>query len=60
MWDRWVLLALAAAIAIRSAHWGWRLGKGGDWLAGAGGFVLALIALGLPLVLTALGPGVGR
>lgn len=47
-------------IALRAAHWGWKLGKGGDWLAGAGGFVLALVALGVPLFLAALGPAAGR
>ncbi len=60
MWDRWVILALAGFIALRAGWWGWRLGTDGDWLAGAGGFVLALIALGVPLFLAALGPAAGR
>lgn len=37
MWDRWAIIAVATLIAARTAWWGWRLGKGGDWLAGAGG-----------------------
>lgn len=60
MWDRWAIIAVAAIVAFRAARWGWRLGTGGDWLAGAGGFLLALIALGVPLVLAALGPAAGR
>lgn len=60
MWDRWVIVAVGALIALRAAHWGWRLGKGGDWLAGAGGFLLALTALGVPLYLMSLGPATGR
>lgn len=60
MWDRWAMIAVAAVIAFRAGAWGWRLGRGGDWVAGAGGFVLAAIALGIPLALTALGPSTGR
>lgn len=60
MWDRWVIILVAAWIAARTAYWGWRLGTGGDWLAGAGGFVLALQAIGVPLLLAALGPASGR
>ncbi|HYF91986.1 MAG TPA: hypothetical protein VD969_07045 [Symbiobacteriaceae bacterium] len=60
MWDRWVIIALAAAVAIRAGYRGWQFGKGGDWLAGAGGFVLALIAIGVPLILAVLGPSTGR
>ncbi|MFZ5822793.1 MAG: hypothetical protein ACOY94_00405 [Bacillota bacterium] len=60
MWDRWAIIAVAALIAFRAGHWGWKLGKGGDWLAGAGGFLLAAIAIGVPLFLAALGPEAGR
>lgn len=60
MWDRWAILGVAVLIGIRSAWWGWRLGRGGDWLAGAGAFLLALIAVGAPLLLVALGPATGR
>ena len=60
MWDRWLIIAVAALIAGRTAWWGWRLGKGGDWVAGAGGLVLALIAIGAPLLLASLGPATGR
>ncbi|HWI52113.1 MAG TPA: hypothetical protein VNT01_08220 [Symbiobacteriaceae bacterium] len=60
MWDRWAIIAAAAIIAGRTAWWGWRLGRGGDWLAGAGGFVLALIAVGVPLLLALRGPASGR
>jgi len=60
MWDRWAIIAVATIIAGRTARWGWRLGRGGDWLAGAGGFVLALIAVGVPLLLAVRGPASGR
>lgn len=60
MWDRWVIIAAALMIAVRTARWGWQLGRGGDWRAGAGGFVLALIALGVPLLLALRGPSSGR
>lgn len=60
MWDRWAILAVAGLIALRAGQWGWRLGKGGDWLAGAGAFLLAAAAIGVPLFLTALGPKAGR
>lgn len=60
MWDRWAMIAVAAVIASRAAYQGWKWGTGGDWLAGAGGFVLALIALGIPLFLAVLGPATGR
>lgn len=60
MWDRWAIIAVAALVALRAARWGWRLGKSGDRLAGAGGWVLALIAIGAPLLLASLGPATGR
>lgn len=60
MWDRFAILAVAALIGLRAAHWGWRLGKEGDKLAMAGGYVLAAIAVGVPLMLVALGPETGR
>jgi hypothetical protein len=60
MWDRWAIIALAALISLRTAWWGWKLGKKGDRLAGAGGFVLALIAVGAPLLLALFGPATGR
>ncbi|HYF91072.1 MAG TPA: hypothetical protein VD969_02375 [Symbiobacteriaceae bacterium] len=60
MWDRLVIIGLAALIALNTARWGWKLGKGGDWLAGAGGFLLAAIAIGVPFVLVILGPSTGR
>lgn len=60
MWDRWVIIAVAGLIALRAAYLGWKWGTGGDWLAGAGGFVLAAIAAGVPLILAALGPATGR
>ena len=60
MWDRWVIIAVAGLIAARTAYIGSKLGKGGDWVAGAGAFVLALIAVGVPLFLAALGPSSGR
>ncbi|MGE5675166.1 MAG: hypothetical protein ACM3XM_15055 [Mycobacterium leprae] len=60
MWDRWAIIAVAALISGRTVWWGWKLGKGGDWLAGAGAFLLAVIAIGVPLILAALGPATGR
>lgn len=60
MWDRWALAAFGGFVALGSLRMGWRLGRGGDWLAAAGGFVLALVALSMPLLLIALGPGTGR
>lgn len=60
MWDRWAIMAVAGVVSVRAALWGWRLGRDGDWLAGAGGFVLAAVAAGVPLVLAALGPSAGR
>lgn len=60
MWDRWLIIAVGGAIAVRTGWWGWKLGRGGDWLAGAGGMLLAGIALGVPLILALLGPATGR
>ena len=60
MWDRWAIIAVAALVALRAAQWGWRLRKGGDRLAGWGGYLLALIAVGAPLVLAMRGPASGR
>lgn len=56
MWDRWAIVAVGLLVALRAARWGLRLGAGGDWLAGAGGLLLAVIAAGLPLLLALLGP----
>ncbi|HEY3366259.1 MAG TPA: hypothetical protein VGK74_14490 [Symbiobacteriaceae bacterium] len=60
MWDRWLLIAVAAGIAVRTAWWAWKLGRDGDWLAGVGGLLLAVVALGVPLLLAVLGPATGR
>ena len=60
MWDRWAIIAVAALIAGRTAWTSWKWARAGDWLPAVGGFILALIALGVPLFLAALGPGAGR
>jgi hypothetical protein len=60
VWDRWVIIAFGVGIGIRSGWKGWQWGKGGDWLAGAGGILLAIIAAGVPFILALLGPATGR
>lgn len=60
MWDRWAIMAVAGAVALRTAWRGWKVARTGNRLAGTGYGILALVAIGVPVVLWALGESVGR